>query len=118
MNSNYYSLVEVQEVSFNIDGWLKFIRIEIFVAIAEPALFRGKVWLSESYNLYPSNLNTNLDGGNLQSLHSEDVVNRDITAILSCGQSLLEGKKYESKNIFINELHIEIGNFIKKLQSV
>jgi hypothetical protein len=114
MDKNHiFKLVEVYESPIEIGGWLKFIRIELLESTKERNFLRARVWLDENYNLYPSALNTDTNGGNIQSLHSADAINREITAILPFGEDLIRGKVYLSREDFVSKLFTQVEMLYK-----
>ena len=112
IKNQVFKLIETYESSIDVDGWLKFLRIELFESTKTLLLLRARVWLSESYNLYPSAFNTNSAGNNTKEMHSAEILSRDITVILPFGEVLLEGKVYQSKQKLVDELFILVEDFL------
>lgn len=113
MNLHIFKLVDVYESTIDENDWLKFLRVEILESTKTPLLLRARVWLSESYNLYPSAFNTDNAGKNTQMTHSVEILSRDITVILPFGGELIKGKIYQSKQEFTESLFPHIEEFLK-----
>lgn len=94
---------------------IKVARIEVFEAINEPLLFRGRVWLSNTYNIYPSQLNTGDNGEDLHKMYSADVINSEITYHLLSASELIEGKRFISKDDFLNGILLQIEDYLSAI---
>jgi hypothetical protein len=118
LESNSFKLIETYEIQFNLSGWNRCVRYEIFVSIKNISTYRARVYLDEQYNLYTYllNSNTDVDGNALNKMHNVDMLNRDITTLLPIGDELLNGKTCYSLEEFINYMHPEVASLIAAMQ--
>ena len=110
-----FRLIDIYEISEYVDERLHIFRIEIFESIKQPLLYRSRVWLSTTYNVYPSQFNTNINGEDLHTLHSADCINTDITFNMHCADDLVNGNTYKSKEEFLRLVMGEVEKYIRVL---
>ena len=80
------------------------VRIEIFCDTENPNLFRARVWDQNTYNLYPTMLNIDEEGGLKNKMYSCDEINREITLTIAEDPALIRGKEYSNEEEFLNYL--------------
>ena len=113
LNNEIYRLIDTLDVSFNAGGWLRNVRIEVLESINNPLTFRGKILLDNTFNIYPSQLNTDDDGNDLHKIHSAENIATDISSNLPIASFLIEGHKKTSKEEFIKEILPVVEEYLK-----
>ena len=111
-----YKMTVVYEWPERVGEWLRFVRIEVFECISQPKNFRARVWLDENYNLYPTRLNSDQNGNAVNMIHSSDVVNRDITSLLSGADEWICGKVFASEEDFVSSTMPSVNEVLDALK--
>ena len=113
MNETMFRLISTYEMlgstfKRKVGGSL---RMEIFKSQDNQSLYRARIWLQGTYNLYPSELNRDGKGGDLHRTHSEDTIDTEMTTIISNDYTLVTGKYYKSESDFVNYIKSLIEAF-------
>jgi len=90
------------------------IRIEILQSLDNPNIFRPRVWVKNTYNVYPTTVNTGPKGEDLRSMHSSDDFNNDISNILAEDESFFVGKYYDNEDQVLQYAINRVKFFYKK----
>lgn len=108
MVSDLFKLLSTYELPLRQGDIIRPVRIEIFRSIEDCALFKARIWLQNTYNLYPMVVNTGSKGEDLHRTHSCDDLNVDITSLIAEDSSLMTGKTYKNENEFLKYLESRI----------
>lgn len=87
------------------------LRVEIFKSITDANIFRARIWVQSTYNLYPTFMNIADDGSDLHRVHSSDQVNSEITSVVADDPSLITGKRYDNEDQFLAYLTTLLTNY-------
>jgi hypothetical protein len=93
----------------------KLVRLEIFNSVEETDIYRVRVWLQNTYNLYPTLINIDSQGNDLMSIHSSDDLNQDITSIVFSDGEIILGKRFSDEDSLINHAKDNIDIFFNEL---
>jgi hypothetical protein len=102
-----FKLKSVFEYQFDSNGRQRSARIEVFQSLREPRLLRGRVWLQDFYNLYPSIANTSAEGVDQRRIHSADEVSVEISTFLTSDDRYLTANELledELLNYFVAQI--------------
>ena len=109
--SNIFKLSNTYEMLLKFKDTSRPVRIEIFCGIENPNLFRARVWDQNTYNLYPTMLNIDEEGGLKNKMYSCDEINREITLTIADEATLISGKEYSSEEVFLNYVQSLVMNY-------
>jgi len=108
MKNDLFKLLSTYEyLHFYNDAEVPF-RIETFRSIERHNIYRARVWVLNSYNLYPSLNNSGASGEDLHKVHSADQINQDITTLLADDTGILIGKHFENEEELLNYIKLQI----------
>lgn len=102
MNDNLFKLVSTYELFLALGATERPVRIEVFQSISDNDIYRARVWLQTTYNLYPTFLNSGRKGEDLHNTHSCDQLNAEITTLIAESPDLLTGKRYRREKDFVD----------------
>jgi hypothetical protein len=77
-------------------------------------MFRARVWIQNTYNLYPTFINTGTQGEDLKQTHSSDQICTEITLLVAEDSEWITGVKSKNAKEFFNlVLEKTIDFFVK-----
>jgi hypothetical protein len=100
MNDNLFRLVSTYELFLPPGTTERLVRIEVLQSLSDNDVYRARVWLQTTYNIYPTFLNTGGKGEDLHNTHSSDQLNAEITTLIAESHDLLTGKRCTSEKDF------------------
>ncbi len=112
---NLFKLTSTYEHFLPVGNNSQLVRIEIFRSAADLNIYRARIWIQNTYNLYPTFMNTSNEGGDLHCLHSSDQLNSDITSVVAEDPSLITGIQFENENQFLAYVNILLENYKKTI---
>ncbi len=92
-----FKLLSVYEITVKDQNIGKPVRIEIFQSSESINLFRPRVWIKNTYNVYPTTVNTGSKGEDLHRMHSSDNFNNDISLLIAEDDTFYSGKLFDSE---------------------
>lgn len=110
-----YKLISTYELFVSLSGADRLLRIEVFNSVENNTIFRARIWLQNTYNLYPTFMNLSEDGKNLQKFHSSDEMNMEITSLIANDPSFITGNEYGDEREFLDFV-ISLVNDFKERQ--
>ena len=110
---NLSKLTSTYEFMFDSGVGDRPVRIEIFKSTDEADVYRARVWMINTYNLYPALLNTAANGKDLHQVHSADQINMDITNLIAEQPDILFGKQYPSEEEFLEYVKTRVVEFLQ-----
>ena len=117
MKSDFFRLVSTYELMLTLGSMDRPVRIEVFRSLSDTQLYRARVWAQNTYNLYPTFLNTGQKGEDLRKVHSSDQIDADITSVLAEEPDLLTGKHYRSEEEFLAYVKTRVADYQKLHES-
>lgn len=115
MNETLFKLISTYEQIVTLNTVDYPVRMEIFKSLDDRSFYRARVWVQNTYNLYPAFINSGKNGEDLHKVHSSDQVDMEITTLIADDPTLITGKHYtnesdivdyvKSRVIFYRELH-------------
>lgn len=106
-----FSLVKTYEFFLENSDDKRLIRIELFEAIDDGEVLRARVWIQNTYNIYPTFLNLGPQGEDLKLIHSSDQLNIDITLSVSDTPEWITGIRGMSTDSFLDLIQKRIVAF-------
>lgn len=100
----FFKQTSTYEVFLPVGGSSQLLRIEIFKSTTDANIFRARIWMQSTYNLYPTFMNIADDGSDLHRIHSSDQLNSEITSAVADDPSLMTGKRYDNEDQFLEYL--------------
>lgn len=97
-----FRLVESYEFFLEQAADKKLIRVEVLEAINEYRVYRARVWLQNTYNLYPTFLNLGPHGEDLRQVHSSDQLSMEITTLIAETPEWITGIQSKSAKDFFD----------------
>ncbi len=113
--SNIFKLSNTYEMLLEFKDTSRPVRIEIFCDIENSNLFRARIWDQNTYNLYPTMLNIDEEGGLKNNMYSCDEINREITLTIAEQPTLITGKKYSNEEEFLKYVQSLVVNYQTRL---
>jgi len=110
-----YKLISTYELLLELGSTERPVRIEIF-QLPDGKRFRARVWVQNTYNLYPTLININEKGDDLHAVHSSDDLNQEITSLILEDPELIRGKEFNSEDEVLRYVEERINSFAKSLQ--
>lgn len=111
-----FRLASTYELVDRRPGLWKIFRIEIFRELLEENTFRARVWMQNSYNMYPASVNTGKNGEDLRKVHSCDQIDSEITLDIAEDPSLITGRGYNSEKEFRDYVVARVWAFVKDME--
>lgn len=105
-----YKLISTYEVFLNIDSQERPVRVEIFKT-SNDNNFRVRAWILNTYNLYPTFMNTDDKGDDLHKVHSSDDINQDITSLVFDDPGVIKGRRFKSESKVLEYVEGKIKDF-------
>ena len=106
-----FKLIATYELVVEFSTLERPVRIEIFKPLEDKFLYRARVWMQNTYNLYPAYLNTDKNGEDLNTIHSSDQLDMDMTSLITDDPEIITGKHYMNKSDFLDYLKSSINYF-------
>jgi hypothetical protein len=104
----------VYEFFVNLRGARRPVRIELFKSI-DSDLFRGRVWISGIFNLYPSAINTDNAGNDLRSLHSAEELSIELSALIADDEQYVYGKRCETEREVLDYFVKMVDRYVRSI---
>jgi hypothetical protein len=101
MRKNIYRLVSVYEVLLRISKIDRPVRLEIFRSLIDLENYRARIFVQNTYNLYPTFINIGEHGEDLHVVHSADHIDMDITSLVAEVPGLMTGINFPSEDVFL-----------------
>lgn len=114
MNLKIFRLSEVYEFYVDSVEYTKLVRIEIFKSTDASCALRTRVWLQNTYNLYPTFINCEENYHN--KIYSSDQINQDITISIAASPDWLTGVEIYDEKTFFNEIYSSVSKFLASNQ--
>lgn len=111
--SNLFRLISTYEYFVEIKSTKRSVRIEIFTSLDNDGMFKGRVWIQNIYNLYPSLLNSDKAGKDLHAVHSADELNVDISSTIVDDERYLFGIKCNGEKEILNYFEKRISDYAR-----
>ena len=92
-----FKLLSVYEITVKDQNIGRPVRIEIFQSSENINLYRPRVWVKKTYNVYPAAVNTGSKGEDLHRMHSSDDFNNDISLLIAEDDTFYSGKLYDNE---------------------
>ena len=92
------------------------VRMEIFKALEDEPLYRARIWMQNTYNLYPTFMNTDDNGDDLHNVHSSDQIDMEITTLIAEDPELITGKYYASESDFVDYVKSRVVFYIQMIE--
>ncbi len=112
MSKNLYKLLSTYEYSHAYNNVEVPIRIEVLKSVDKDGIYRARVWALNTYNLYPSQVNTGDTGEDLQQMHSADQVNQDITTLIADDVEILTGKSFKNEGEVLRYIQNKLTSYL------
>jgi hypothetical protein len=80
--SELFRLMSTFEYSVQIKSTQRWFRIDVLASVSDSSVFRTRIWIENTYNLYPTLLNCDAAGRDLHLVHSADELNTAITSVI------------------------------------
>lgn len=110
-----YRLISTYELLLTVGGAERPARIEVFQS-QDGSKYRARIWIQNTYNLYPTLMNTNNSGDDLHTMHSSDEINQEITSIILEDPGLVTGKEFNGEDQLISYIETRLKSFAQSLQ--
>jgi hypothetical protein len=110
-----YKLTSTYELLLDLGSTERPVRIEIFQS-PDGKKFRARVWVQNTYNMYPTLMNVNEKGDDLHAMHSCDELNQEITFLILDDPDLIRGKEFESEKKLLQYLETRVNSFAESLR--
>ena len=107
----FFKQTSTYEVFVPVGDSNQLLRVEIFKSNTDANIFRARIWVQSTYNLYPTFLNISDDGSDLHLIHSSDQLNSEITPAVANDPSLITGKRYDDEDQFLTYLTTLLTNY-------
>lgn len=112
MNLKLFRLSEVYEFYADPVEHEKLVRIEIFKSMDASCSLRTRVWLQNTYNLYPTFINC--EERSHDNIYSSDQINQEITLLVATSPDWLTGVEISDEKIFFNEIYSSVCKFFEE----
>ena len=106
-----FKLISVYEVIIKDQNLGKPVRIEIFQSNESSHIYRPRVWVRNTYNVYPMAVNTGSKGEDLHIIHSSDDFNTEISVLIAEDDSFFNGKYYDSEEELLEYMLDRVKDF-------
>jgi len=111
-----FQLTSTHEFFLEFESDEKLVRVEIFSATNERNIFRTRVWLQNTYNLYPTFLNVGPKGEDLKLIHSCDQLNTDITVLIAASPDWITGVFCAAESDFLVMVASKVEQHFQNLE--
>jgi hypothetical protein len=108
MGNDLFKLISTYELVLTLNDAERPVRIEVFSSASNNQIYRARVWVQNTYNLYPTFLNIGEHGEDLHKMHSSDQLDTDITTIIAEDPDLITGKRYGNEQAFLDYLKTRV----------
>lgn len=102
-----FKLCKTYDCWIDTDREKTLLRIEILQALKKKDLFNSRIWTCNLYNLYPSLVNTSVNGIDLRKIHSADAVNVDITTLILKDEEVMSGFSCKNEENAFNYVFLQ-----------
>jgi Arc/MetJ family transcription regulator len=99
-----FRLIESYEFFLEQSADKRLIRVEVLEATNDNQLFRARVWLQNTYNLYPTFLNLGASGEDLKQVHSSDQISTEISTLIADEPEWLTGIRCKNAKEFLDSI--------------
>lgn len=117
MNETLFKLISIYEVILTLGTVERPVRIEIFRSVNGDSIYRARIWVQNTYNLYPTFINTGHNGEDLHNVHSSDQIDMEITSLIAEDPELITGKHFSSEDGFLNYVRSRIAHYQRMVES-
>ena len=111
MKSGLFKLISTYEIILHLNKTDRPDRFEVFRSLADDSIYRARVWVQNTYNLYPTSLNINDKGDDLHRMHSCDELAQEITLAIAGNPDFITGKKYTDEQAFVDYILSRIKSY-------
>lgn len=116
MKKKLFKLVSTYEVMVTLSTIECPVRMEIFKTLEGESLYRARIWVQNTYNLYPTFMNTDGNGEDLHNVHSSDQIDMEITTLIAEDTELITGKYYASESDFLDYVKSRVVFYIQMVE--
>ncbi|MFN8756754.1 MAG: hypothetical protein ACK5YB_14585 [Burkholderiales bacterium] len=109
-----FRLSGTYEAFVGSEGSQRLVRIEVLVSLKDHEIYRARVWVQSTYNLYPTFLNLGKDGADLKQVHSSDQLNAEITSLIADDPSWATGIACSSEQAFLDQVCRRIETVLRE----
>lgn len=92
-----FKLLSVYEITVLDQNIGRPVRIEILQSSENASIYRPRVWVKNTYNVYPMTVNTGSKGEDLHQMHSSDDLNNDISLLIAEDETFYRGKSFDNE---------------------
>lgn len=117
MENDLFKLVSTYEILLYLEQTDRPVRIEVFRSLSDCQMYRARVWVQNTYNLYPTLLNTGNRGEDTHTMHSCDLVNMEITLAIAEDPDFITGKHYKDEEDFVDYIKSRIVYYHDSLKA-
>jgi len=116
MNKKLFKLVSTYEIMVTLSTIERPVRMEIFKSLEDEPLYRARIWVQNTYNLYPASMNTDDNGEDWHNVHSSDQIDMEITTLIAEYPELITGKHYANENDFVDYVKSRVAFYIQMIE--
>ena len=115
--SAVFRLISTFECYAEIKATRRLFRIDVLCSVTDSSVFRTRIWIQNTYNLYPTLLNSNPAGRDPHVSHSADELNTDITSVIVDDERYLSGIRCEGEQEALRYATQMIDRYARSLDS-